>query len=105
MFENTSQHNEQQHERMAPEGRKKTIYDVLDVMHLGCDNVRTYNDQQQGMKQVFENARQDNEQGGLLIWHASMLMAIIYFISLADYGMNPAFMVVGTYTYHHRQPV
>jgi hypothetical protein len=32
-------------------------------------------------------------------------MAIIYFISLADYGMNPAFMVVGTYTYRHCHPV
>jgi hypothetical protein len=26
-----------------------------------------------------------------------MWMAIIYFISLADYGMNLVFMVVGTY--------
>jgi hypothetical protein len=34
-----------------------------------------------------------------------MWMAIIYFISLADYGMNPVFMVVGTYIYRHRQPV
>jgi hypothetical protein len=33
-----------------------------------------------------------------------MWMAIIYFISLADYGMNPVFMVVGTYIYRHRQP-
>jgi hypothetical protein len=32
-------------------------------------------------------------------------MAIIYFISLADCGMNPVFMAVGTYTYRHRQPV
>ena len=105
VFENTSQHNEQRHEKMAQEGRKKTINDVVDVVNLGCDNVRPYGERQQGSKQVFENAREDNEQGGLLIWHASMLMAIIFFISLADYGMNPAFMVVGTYTYHHRQPV
>ncbi len=57
---------------MAQEGRKKTINDELDVMHLGCKNVRPYNEQQQGRKQVFENARQDDKQGGLLIWPASM---------------------------------
>jgi hypothetical protein len=32
-----------------------------------------------------------------------MWMAIIYFISPADYGMNPVFMVVGTYISRHRQ--
>ena len=72
VFENASQHNEQRHEKMAQEGRKKTINDVVDVVNLGCDNVRPYNERQQGRKQVFENARQDNKQGGLLIWHASM---------------------------------
>jgi hypothetical protein len=32
-------------------------------------------------------------------------MAVIYFTSLVDYGMNRAFMVAGTYTYRHRQQV
>jgi hypothetical protein len=32
-------------------------------------------------------------------------MAIIYFISLADCGVNPVFMVVVTYIYHRRHPV
>jgi hypothetical protein len=40
-----SQHNEQRHETMAQEGRKKTINDVLDVWNL-----------------VFVNGNQDNEQ-------------------------------------------
>ena len=57
MFENASQHNEQRHEKMAQEGRRKTISDDLDEIH-----------------QVFENMRQHNElqqdQGGNLIWHA-----------------------------------
>ncbi len=72
MFENMSQHNELRHEKMAQEGRKKTINVVLDIVNLGCNNVRPYNEQQQGRKQVSENAREDSEQGGLLIWHASM---------------------------------
>jgi hypothetical protein len=72
VFENASQHNEQRHEKMSQEGRKKTINNVLDVVNLGCDNVRPYNKRQQGRKQVFENAIEDSEQGGLLIWHASM---------------------------------
>jgi hypothetical protein len=72
VFENASQHNEQQHEKMAQEGRKKTINDVVDVVNWGCDNVRPFNERLLERKQVFENARQDNEQGGLLIWHASM---------------------------------
>jgi hypothetical protein len=57
---------------MAQEGRKKTINVVLDVVNMGCDNVRPYNERLLGRKQVSVNARQDNEQGGLLIWHASM---------------------------------
>jgi hypothetical protein len=32
-------------------------------------------------------------------------MAILYFISRADYGMHLAFMVVGTFTYLHHHPV
>jgi hypothetical protein len=31
-------------------------------------------------------------------------MGIIYFISLADYGMHLAFMVAGTFTYRHQRP-
>jgi hypothetical protein len=72
VFKNASQHNEQRHEKMAQEGRKKTINIVLDVVNMGCDNVRPYNERLLGRKQVSVNARQDNEQGGLLIWHASM---------------------------------
>ena len=71
VLENASQHNEHRDETMTREGRKKTICDVLDVVKLRCDDVRPYNERQQGRKQVFENARDDNEQGGLLIWHAS----------------------------------
>jgi uncharacterized sporulation protein YeaH/YhbH (DUF444 family) len=71
VFENASQQNEQRHEKMAQEGRKKTISDVVDVVKWGCDNVRPFNERQLERKQVFENARQDNAQGGLLIWHAS----------------------------------
>jgi hypothetical protein len=32
-------------------------------------------------------------------------MGIIYFISLADYGMHLAFMVAGTFTYCHRHSI
>jgi hypothetical protein len=59
VFENASQHNEPLHEKMAQEGRRKTIIDNLDEIY-----------------QVFENMRQHNELqqdlGGNLIWHASM---------------------------------
>ena len=93
MFENASQHNEQQHEKMAQEGRKKTVNDVLDVWNPVFENASQHNEQQckkmaqegrrktisdnlDKMHQVFENMRQHNklrrEQGGLLIWHASM---------------------------------
>jgi hypothetical protein len=71
VFENASQHNEQQHERMAQEGRKKTMNAVLDEMNELFENTSQHNERPLERKQVFKNARQDNEQGGLLIWHAS----------------------------------
>jgi hypothetical protein len=72
VFVNGNQDNEQWHEKMAQEGRKKTINNVLDVMNQVFENTSRHNERRQGRKQVFENARQDNEQGGLLIWHTSM---------------------------------
>ena len=49
-------------------------------------------------------AREDPEvrahgQKRLTRWHASSKMASIYFISLVAYGINPVFMVVGTFIF------
>ena len=44
---------------------------VLDKMNEVFENTSQHNEQPLERKQVFKNARQDNEQGGLLIWHAS----------------------------------
>ncbi len=50
---------------MAQEGRKKTIDDVLDVMNQVFKNTSWHNKWRQGRKQVVENVRYNNEQGGL----------------------------------------
>jgi hypothetical protein len=60
-----SQHTERWHKKMAQEGRKKTIDDVLDVMNQVFKNTSWHNKWRQGRKQVVENVRYNNEQGGL----------------------------------------
>ncbi len=65
VFKKTSQHTEQWHKKIAQEGRKKTIDDVLDVMNQVFENTSRHNKRRQGRKQVVENVRYNNEQGGL----------------------------------------
>ncbi len=57
-----SLHNEQRHEKMAQEGRKKTINDVLDVMKQVFEKTSRHNGQQQGRKQVFKKTSRHNKQ-------------------------------------------
>ncbi len=65
VFKKTSQHTKRWHEKMAQEGRKKTINDVLDVMNQVFKNTSRHNEWQQGRKQVFVNVIYNNKQGGL----------------------------------------
>ncbi len=63
--EKTSQHTKRWREKMAQEGRKKTINDILDVMNQVFENTSRHNEWRQGRKQVVENVRYNNKQGGL----------------------------------------
>ncbi len=72
-----SLHNKQRHKKMAHEGRKKTINDVLDVMKHVFEKTSRHNERRQGRKRVFENARQDNEHGELLICPIYLLLTYL----------------------------
>ena len=65
--------------------------------------MRQNNEQQQDWTQWWEHVSQDNGQllgeRNIMRWHATGKMGSIYFISPVAYGMNPVFMVVGTFIF------